>query len=108
MKIDFNTKFHVVSMRKLLWWLLAATRGGANRAKIIRMLHERPYNINQLSQTLKLDYKTVQHHMKVLEKNRIIEPSGERYGKIYFLTDVMEENYNIFEEILKNLEDEQK
>ena len=86
-------------MKKLLWWLLAGTRGGHNRARIIRMLHKRPYNTNQLSEALKLDYKTVQHHIKVLEKNSIIVGAGDRYGRMYFLSDIIEENYHLFEEI---------
>ncbi|MFB2623030.1 MULTISPECIES: winged helix-turn-helix domain-containing protein [Methanothermobacter] len=91
-------------MKRLLWWLIAATRGGVNRARIIRMLHERPYNTNQLAEALELDYKTVQHHLSVLEKNKIIVSSGERYGKMYFLSDAMEENYDLFEDILDRMQ----
>ncbi|HOQ18614.1 MULTISPECIES: winged helix-turn-helix domain-containing protein [Methanothermobacter] len=91
-------------MKRLLWWLLAGTRGGHNRGRIIRMLHERPYNNNQLAEALGLDYKTVQHHLRVLEKNKIIVSSGERYGKMYFLSDVMEDNYPLFEEIWSRIE----
>jgi len=92
------------SMKRLLWWLIAATRGGVNRARIIQMLHERPYNTNQLAEALNLDYKTVQHHLRVLEKNKIIVSSGERYGKMYFLSDAMEENYGLFEYILDRMQ----
>ncbi|HPX77955.1 MAG TPA: ArsR family transcriptional regulator, partial [Methanobacterium sp.] len=31
-------------MKKLLWWLIAGSSGGPNRARIILMLNERPYN----------------------------------------------------------------
>jgi hypothetical protein len=41
-------------MKRLLWWLLAGTRGGRNRARIIMALHERPYNANQTSKTSSL------------------------------------------------------
>jgi len=48
-----------MSMKKILWWLIAGTKGGINRARIIIELHERPYNANQLSEKLELDYKTL-------------------------------------------------
>ncbi|MDP6154958.1 MAG: winged helix-turn-helix domain-containing protein [Candidatus Thermoplasmatota archaeon] len=87
-------------MKRLLWWLIAGTKGGINRAKIIMILKERPYNANQLTEKLKLDYKTVQHHLKVLIKNDIItSPRGKKYGAMYFLSDLMETHYEIFREI---------
>ena len=86
-------------MKKLLWWLIAGSKGGVNRARMIHTLNERPYNANQLADVLKLDYKTVRHHLEVLEKNSIIISKGDKYGAIYFLTSIMEENYEIFEDI---------
>ncbi len=65
-------------MEKLLWWLIAGTKGGITRAKIIRTLHDRPYNAHQLAKKLDLDYKTIQHHIRVLIKNGIITSSGEK------------------------------
>ncbi len=51
------------ALRQLLWYLIAGTRGGMNRARILEALHERPYNANQLSETLGLDYRTIRHHL---------------------------------------------
>lgn len=87
------------NMKKLLWWLIAGKRGGINRARIIKKLVNRPYNAHQLSEELNLDYKTVRHHIKILEKNKIIKPSGDKYGKLYFLSAEMENNYDEFQEI---------
>ncbi len=87
-------------MKRLLWWLIAGTKGGMNRARIIMILHDRPYNANQLTEKLGLDYKTVQHHLEVLKKNDIIiSPRGKKYGAMYFLSDLMEAHYEIFREI---------
>ncbi|AUB55456.1 MULTISPECIES: winged helix-turn-helix domain-containing protein [Methanobacterium] len=87
-------------MRKLLWWLIAGSTGGPNRAKIILALHQRPYNANQLSEVLNLNYKTIRHHIKVLEENNVITSPGKRkYGEMYFLTDKMEENFDTFQGI---------
>ena len=54
--------------RKLLLYLFTSTRGGFTRMRIIMRLLDQPYNIHQLAEELDLDYKAVQHHMKVLQK----------------------------------------
>ena len=90
-------------MKKLLWWLIAGTRGGINRARLIRALHERPYNANQLAELLDLDYKTIKHHLKVLEENRVITLGGKQYGAVYFLSNDMEHNYEVFIEIWEQI-----
>lgn len=86
-------------MRRTLWYLIAGTRGGVNRAKIIKFLKERPYNVNQLAEKLEVDYKTVKYHIDVMEENEMIIPAGEKYGTIYFLTSKMEKSYDSFLEI---------
>lgn len=90
-------------MKKLMWWVIAGMKGGLNRAKIIRMLHDRPYNAHQLSEELNLDYKTIRHHIKVLEQNTMVKSGDEKYGKMYFLSSAMEENYDTFLEIWKQI-----
>ena len=87
----------------LLGWLIAGTRGGVTRAKIIEVLRETPQNANQLATQLKMDYRTIRHHLQVLEKNKIVTTVGEGYGITYFLSNVMEDNYAVFEEILKRM-----
>ena len=94
---------NIRSLRHLLGWLIAGTRGGPTRARIIENLKETPQNANQLATSMKLDYKTVRHHLTVLEKNRIISSIGDKYGASYFLSQMMEENYVLFEEILNKL-----
>ena len=91
------------SLKYLLGWLIAGTRGGPTRAKIIEALKETPQNANQLATMLKMDYKTMRHHLEVLEKNKIITSIGDRYGATYFLSQTMEENYALFEEIMKKI-----
>jgi len=91
------------SLKYLLGWLIAGTRGGPTRAKIIIALKESPQNANQLATLLKMDYKTMRHHLEVLEKNKIITSVGERYGATYFLSQMMEDNYSEFEGIMKKI-----
>ena len=90
-------------LKYLLGWLIAGSRGGVTRAQIIQALKETPQNANQLANLLKMDYRTIRHHLKVLEKNRIITSAGDRYGTTYFLSPTMEENYTLFEEIVKKI-----
>ena len=91
-------------MKKLLWWLIAGSSGGPNRAKIIMKLRERPYNAHQLAEKLDLNYKTVRHHLKVLEDNNVVTSTGkQKYGELYFLSDKMTDNYDVFNDIWEEL-----
>jgi DNA-binding transcriptional ArsR family regulator len=85
--------------KRLLWFIFAGSRGGDNRMKIIDLLKERPYNINQLSESLGLDYKAIQHHILVLQKNNMITKMGEKYGVLYFISNYLEANIEAFNEI---------
>lgn len=87
-------------MKRLLWWLLAGSRGGENRGRILLALRDLPRNAHQLSEALGLDYKTVRHHLKVLQENGVVAPSGsDQYGAVYLLTPAMEQSFPLFEEI---------
>ena len=90
-------------MKQILWWLIAGSRGGVNRARIIMALNARPYNANQLTQIAGLDYKTIRHHLDVLKKNHVITTTGEGYGTMYFLADSMKTNYADFLEIWRQV-----
>jgi len=74
-----------------------------SRARIIQALNEAPQNANQLATLLNMDYRTIRHHLEVLEKNRIITSAGKGYGVTYFLTPMIEANYSVFEEILNKI-----
>ena len=92
---------YLISLKHTLWHVLAGTRGGITRIKMMELLKERPYNVNQLHDKLQLDYKTVQHHIKVLLKEKIITTDDEkRYGSMYFISPLLEKNIYIFDEIL--------
>ncbi len=90
--------------KRLLWFVFSGSRGGLNRLKIISKLKENPSNINQLAKELNLDYKAIQHHIRVLEKNNLISKVGEKYGVTYFLSTFLEVNMGTFEEIEEKLD----
>ena len=91
------------TLKYLLGWLIAGTRGGPTRAKIIIALKQSPQNANQLATLLQMDYKTMRHHLEVLEKNRMLTSMGDRYGATYFLSQTLEDNYALFEEIVQKI-----
>jgi DNA-binding transcriptional ArsR family regulator len=91
-------------MEKALWYLLAGTRGGANRARIIRSLDDRPRNANQLAEELDVDYNTVRHHLDVLLDHDVVERGGDDYGAMYFLTDRFDRHREEFETITDQIE----
>jgi predicted transcriptional regulator len=98
----------VRQLKYLLGWLIAGTRGGVTRAKIIQTLKENPQNANQMANFLGMDYRTIRHHLRILQKNRIITSAGNGYGITYFLSPEMEENYGLFEEIMNKIWKKQK
>ena len=90
--------------KRLLWFVFAGSRGGLNRMKIVSKVRENPYNINQLARDLGLDYKAIQHHIRVLEKNNLVTSIGEKYGVAYFVSTFLEANMESFEEIERKLD----
>ncbi|MFH1237034.1 MAG: winged helix-turn-helix domain-containing protein [Candidatus Aenigmatarchaeota archaeon] len=92
---------YLLSLKHSLWNVLAGTRGGVTRICILKLLRKRPYNINQLHEKLKLDYKTIQHHIRVLTNNKIITVENEKkYGSMYFISPFLEKHMYLFDEIL--------
>lgn len=90
-------------LRRLLWYLLGATRGGEMRARLIQALRVQPGNMNQLAKRLDVEYRTIQHHIEVLKKNSLVNSAGERYGLTYFLSPWMEAHIGVFDDLCLRL-----
>ena len=86
-------------MERILYYLLTGMRGGTNRIRIIRSLLDRPKNANQLAEELDLNYKTVRHHLDMLEEHDIVLTYGDTYGEMYFLTDEFDAHRETFDRI---------
>ncbi|MEM4780035.1 MAG: winged helix-turn-helix domain-containing protein [Halalkalicoccus sp.] len=89
-------------MERILYYLLTGMRGGTNRIRIIRTLLDRPRNANQLAEELDLNYKTVRHHLDMLEEHDIVTTYGENYGEMYFLTEEFEKHEATFDRIAES------
>ena len=70
---------------------------------MVNLLKQGALNPNQIAKTLSLDYKTVQHHIKVLRENNIIISDSVGYGTEYRLTEYFSANIAVFEEIWARL-----
>ncbi|MBU3967036.1 MAG: winged helix-turn-helix domain-containing protein [Euryarchaeota archaeon] len=95
-------------MKKLLWYLIAGTRGGQTRALLLKHLIDRPYNANQLAESMDMDYKTIRHHLDVLIKNGVITMEGDKYGAMYFISKTMEANLDEFNQIWEKIDKQKK
>jgi predicted transcriptional regulator len=89
--------------RRLLLFLLGGSRGGENRARIIRRLRAKPSNMNQLAGDLGLQYKAIQHHIRILMRNSLLVASGEKYGTLYSLSPWFEAHIDVFEQVCGKL-----
>ena len=90
-------------IKKLFWFLFVVSRGATSRIRIISVLRNMPRNRNQLSTELDLDYKNIEHHLKVLEKNNLVIKTGKRYGLTFCVSALFENNENVFDEIVDRL-----
>lgn len=88
-------------MEAVLWYVLAGTRGGINRVRILQLLDDRPRNANRLAEELDLNYDTVRHHLDVLTDNDVVTASGDEYGAVYLPTDSARRNWDIVQDIIE-------
>ena len=88
----------------VLCHLIAGTKGGPNRLYIMFVLSSSPCNANQLAKELKMDYKTIKHHLEILAENGLVYVSQEkRYGELYHLTAFAKEKIKIFANVWKRI-----
>ncbi len=84
---------------QLLWFLFGGSRGGINRLRIIELLKKQPHNTNQIAEFLNMDYKSIQHHLNVLEKNNLITKSGEKYGILFNISNYLKFNLDAYNKV---------
>lgn len=91
-------------MARTLVYLFLGTRGGRTRFAIARTLSVEPLNTNQLAHRLLLDYKTVQHHLRLLESYDIVvsAPPGA-YGALHYLAPSVLEERDTLDEVSRQL-----
>ena len=95
---NLNPRFKMI-----LWSIIAGTRGGINRAKILNLVKDTPMNANKIATVLNLDHKTIIHHVKILAKNELVIKAEKDYSAEYQLTQIMKENQSALEEIMSKI-----
>ena len=83
--------------RLLVRWLIEGSRGGVTRARILSLLLNSPLNPHQIARKLGMNYRSVIHHLELLERNGIVQRIGRGYGAPYTLS----ETAVSYEEILR-------
>jgi DNA-binding transcriptional ArsR family regulator len=84
--------------------VFTGTRGGYTRLRIISLLSDRPFNTNQIASEMNMDYKAIQHHLNVLEKNNLVTRLGEKYGALFHLSNYLEANILALDDVVTKLE----
>jgi len=87
----------------MFWSLFVGSRGAPNRIRIMSALRKIPSNRNQLAIELGIEYKAIQHHLKVLEKNNLVRKIGNHYGVVYYVSPLFENSEFVFDEIVGRL-----
>lgn len=90
-------------VRRLLMHLFAGTAGGFTRLRMVMVLLESPCNTRQLALAVGLDYKAVQRHLQVMQKNSLVSKTGGGYGVVFRVSDLLEHNIRTLDEVIEKL-----
>ena len=91
-------------MDKIFSSVFTGMSGRYTRLRIICAITGDPMNSMQLSKQLKLDYKTIQHNVEVLEKNNLIIRKGEGYGDMFFPSELISSNLPTLYSVIRKVE----
>ena len=91
-------------MSKVFSSVFTGMGGRYTRLRIICALTEDPSNTFQLSKKLDLDYKAIQHNIKVLEGSNMITRMGKGYGDIFFPSELISSNLPTLYKVIRKVE----
>lgn len=64
-------------------------KGGKTSAKIVDLLLIRPYNGSQIARIIEMDYNTIEYHLEILCKSKLVMCESDSYGSLYYPTDLL-------------------
>ncbi len=89
-KVAFDSiEIKDIHIRRLFYWLFFASKGGDTRLRIVQKLMNSPMNKNELSTELSLNYRTVEHHIRILMENNILDGDERKYDSIFYIKENM-------------------
>lgn len=92
-------------LKQLFSSVFTGMSGRYTRMRIICAITEEPMNTREISKKLELDYKTIQHNIKVLENNNLIVREGAGYGDMFFPSDLLSLNLPTLYKVIRKVED---
>ncbi len=92
-------------MKELFSSVFTGMSGRYTRMRIICAITEEPMNTLEISKKLEMDYKTIQHNIKVLESNSFIVREGEGYGDMFFPSDLITSNLPTLYKVIRKVEE---
>lgn len=96
---NYNTDPFIREMNNLI----LGRKGGRTTVKIIDEILKQPYNTNQLSNELDLDYNTVKYHMHLILKSELVVQSENKYGSLFYPSPKLINNLKEYEQIKRYL-----
>ncbi len=90
-------------LKRVIKLSVAGTRGGAVRLHILLMLEDKVHATNEIAKDVGLDYKTIEYHLRVLEKAGLIVGSNKRYKRTFGHSNILKSNKNLIREITEEL-----
>ena len=81
-------------LRRLLALLIAGSRGGPTRLRLLDLVAAEPRNAHQVAKALAVDYKTAEHHLRILSRAGLIA-GGEGYAGAYQLSPLLEAHWAV-------------
>ena len=76
---------------------LLKRKGGKTSAKIVDLLLVRPYNGSQIAKIIDMDYNTIEYHLEILCKSKLVMCESDSYGSLYYPTDLLLKNHEEYE-----------
>jgi predicted transcriptional regulator len=88
--------------------LIVSRKGGKTTVKIIDKILIKPYNANQLSNILNLDYNTITYHTNIMEEHNFI--TRNQFKKTYYFhpTDKLINSIDEYILIKEHIENEEE
>ncbi len=91
-----------MARHSVLWYVFVGSRGGETRMCIVDALIRKSMNPRELSLKFDMDYSTIRHSLRVLEKNRIVfAPKKGKYAAKYRPTPEFESMKEEYEDLKK-------